>query len=137
MTIIKRKALASAIVSGMLAASCGDDNDSASDDTVADVAGDDQSSGDTIEIDAVDYGFLGVPETMSAGDMLALENFSEIEVHEIVALRIPDGEERPVEDLIQLSEAELSGVFPDDGPPDVDGGPPHLTEGMFAELTVE
>jgi len=24
-----------------------------------------------------------------------------------------------------------------DGPPDVDGGPPHFTEGMFAELVVE
>lgn len=42
---------------------------------------------------------------------------------------IPSGAD-PVEYLEASAESE-------GGPPDVDGGPPHITEGMFAEFVVE
>lgn len=191
MTTFIRKALALTIAGGLLVAACGDndDQDVSSDDTVENESSDDEAT--TVNITARDYTFDGVPATLSVGDKLALENSSDVEVHEIVALRIPDGEERSVEELVQLSEEELGEIFPQDappaalliappgeegfaalgdgtvsepgryalvcfiplgadpeeyldpanqteeGPPDVEGGPPHFTEGMFAEITVE
>lgn len=150
--------------------------------------GDDVASG-TIEVTAVDYGFQGLPDTIRSGSSLTLENSSDEEIHELVALRIPDDEDRSVEELTELSEEEQMAIFgsaepatvivtppgapegmavvgdgsldepgryailcfiptgadPDeflaaaqdsDGPPDVDGGPPHFVNGMYAELTV-
>jgi hypothetical protein len=47
----------------------------------------------------------------------------------LVACAIPTGAD-PVEFMRQAQESQ-------DGPPDVPGGPPHFTAGMFAELTVE
>lgn len=134
---------------------------------------------------AVDYEFQGLPETAAAGSSLSLVNESEAELHEIVAFRIPEGEERSVGELLELPEGEVdfgmpatvlwhrqvasrsrlcdgtlaepgryavvcfipTGVDPEvyleaaqesqGGPPEVEGGPPHFTKGMYAELTVE
>ncbi len=163
----------------LLAAACGDDED----DTPAPATG-------TIEITAVDYGFEGVPERVAAGSSFTLTNASSIELHELVAIRMVDGETRSIEDLLELSDEELDEVFapgppamvliampneesfavvgdgtftepgryalvcfiptgadPDefmaaaeassDGPPEVDGGPPHAFVGMYGEVTVE
>lgn len=146
------------------------------------------SSGETVEITAVDYAFQGVPETVEAGTIFTLTNDSEGEVHEIIAARLPDGETRSAEELVSEPanlEALLGGGPPDavilaapgsdmpgpvlgdgsftepgrylmvcsiptgadpdaylnappsDGPPQVEGGPPHFTQGMYAEFTVE
>ncbi|MGI9646011.1 MAG: hypothetical protein ACR2O6_11950 [Ilumatobacteraceae bacterium] len=108
-------------------------------------------------------------------------------MHEVVAVRLPDDEDRPVSELVQLPPEELAAFFPEvetvvvappasagfpvegtgeltrsgryalvcviptdadpeeylaaaaaaeGGPPDVAGGPPHIAQGMFAELTV-
>jgi hypothetical protein len=127
-----------------------------------------------------------------AGATFSLTNASAAEVHEIVAVRIPETETRGAEELFQLSEAELGAALggevepafvvvalpgedgqvalPPDGQPaltepgryvlacfvpigadpavyrealesgsqeqpDVDG-PPHVTQGMYAEVTV-
>jgi hypothetical protein len=142
---------------------------------------------ESVEITAVDYAFVGVPESVPAGTTLMLENTSTAEVHEIVAIRLPDDETRPVGELLQLPEEELATLFPfvetvviappgedgfpvegtgtltepgryalicaiptgadpaeylaaaaasEGGPPDVEGGPPHFVNGMYAELTV-
>lgn len=140
-----------------------------------------------VEITAIDYAFVGVPDEVPAGTELTLSNDSEVEVHELVAIRLPDDEDRSVAELVTLPPEELAAFFPavdtvliappmadgmavegtgvltepgryalicviptgadpDDylaaaaeaegGPPQVDGGPPHIVEGMFAELTV-
>lgn len=143
-----------------------------------------QAGPTTIEVVGDDFTFAGLPETVVAGSTLRLTNTSDVELHEIVAIRLPDDEERPAAELLQLPPDEFPdlppaavilappngdgravvgtgtldeagryllfcaipiGADPDeyleaaqtsDGPPQVDGGPPHFTEGMWAELTV-
>lgn len=69
----------------------------------------------TITIEAVDYRFEDLPATIPAGTTLRLTNSSTVELHELVALRLPDAETRPVEELIGLPRAELEQIV---------GGPP-------------
>jgi len=141
----------------------------------------------TIEIGATDFSYVDVPERVEAGASIELRNDSDAEVHELVAILLPDDEERPVSELVELPPEELAAFFPfvetvvvappgesgmvvegtgtlseagryalicviptgadpdeylaaaaasEGGPPDVEGGPPHIVQGMFAELTV-
>lgn len=141
----------------------------------------------TVTVTGVDYGYRGLPESVEVGTTLVFENESTTEVHELVAIRLPDDENRPVSELVQLPPEELAAFFPgvetvliappgsdgfavegtgeltepgrygiicviptgadpdeylaaaaesEGGPPDVAGGPPHIVNGMFAELTV-
>jgi hypothetical protein len=91
----------------------------------------------TIEIGATDFSYVDVPERVEAGASIELRNDSDV-----------------VEGTGTLSEAGRyalicvipTGADPDEylaaaaasegGPPDVEGGPPHIVQGMFAELTV-
>jgi len=177
-------------------AACGDDEEAASDTTAAAPAT--SAAPDTtmameaqlVTVEGVDYAFENLPESVAAGTKLEFTNASEAEVHELVAIRLPDEEARPVAELIQLPEEEIDaivgdtmpavvlvappgeagmaavgdgtltepgryavlcfipiGADPDEfmaamqsessGPPQVDGGPPHVTAGMYAELVVE
>lgn len=139
----------------------------------------------TVEIAGDDYSFVGVPEEIAAGATITLRNDSNTELHEIVALRLPDDEDRSGAELLQLppeetgsfgppaavilapvgggninavgtatldepgryllfcsipvgaNEAEyLEAAATSDTAPQVDGGPPHFVEGMWAEVTV-
>lgn len=65
-----------------------------------------------VVVTAVDYGFEGLPEKVRAGTTLALENKSTVELHELVAIRLPDDETRSVDELIQLPPEELAAFFP-------------------------
>jgi hypothetical protein len=65
----------------------------------------------TIEVTAVDFDFVGLPERIAAGTTLTLFNESDVELHEIVAIRLPDEETRSVEELLQSPE-ELAAYFP-------------------------
>ena len=69
----------------------------------------------TVTVDAVDYRFEDLPATIPAGSRLRLTNSSSVELHELVALRLPDTETRPVEELLALPKAELDSIV---------GGPP-------------
>jgi plastocyanin len=203
----RRLALTTAVTAlAFTFAACGSDDDSsattdapaAAEDTVvadttavADTAvADTTADAAVIEIEAVDYAFENLPASVPAGTKLALTNNSQAELHELVAIRLPDDETRPVDELVQLPEAEIgallgsappatvllaapggeqiaavgdgtltepgryivicaipSGADPAayleaaaasaEGPPEVEGGPPHFVHGMFAELTVE
>lgn len=146
--------------------------------------------GETVVVTATDYEFE-VPESVPVGTKLVIDNKSDKELHEMVVIRIPDEEKRPIEELVELPEAELDAIFGQgppavvalqapggevipavgdgtlskpgryalvcfipvgvdpqeyleasekatDGPPQIEGaGPPHTTQGMYAELTVE
>lgn len=145
---------------------------------------------ETVAVTAVDYGFEGVPEQVAVGSTLTLTNASEVELHELVAIRLADDETRTADELAALPEEELGALFADaepamviiampgeagtaiigdgsiaeagryllicaipvgadpeafmaaaatatDGPPQVEGGAPHFTEGMYAELLVQ
>jgi hypothetical protein len=142
-----------------------------------------------VAIVGVDYAFEGVPATVEAGTRLTFSNDSEVEVHELVAVRIGDDEQRPIGEIVAdpaavgalmgggppaavlvaapgssepgavLGDGALAepgryalicsiptGVDPQEyldaaaaaagGPPDVTGGPPHLVQGMVAEIEV-
>ena len=69
-------------------------------------------TGEPVVVTAVDYGFEGLPEKIRAGTTLALENESSVEVHELVAIRLPDEEERSIDELVQLPPEELAAFFP-------------------------
>lgn len=192
-----RRALAIGAAVGMLAlAGCGDDDDVASDDdapeetssTTAGTGGDDESDeAEPILVTGVDYAYENLPATAEVGTELTFTNGSDAEVHEMVVLKIADGEERSLSELLQLPEAESeaiaqfrgvtvafpgepagftdgsltlaepgryavvcfipTGADPQDyrdaiadpdqqGPPEVDGGPPHFVQGMVAEIEV-
>jgi hypothetical protein len=143
----------------------------------------------TLHVTAVDFAFEDLPSEIPAGTRITLGNEAPSELHELVAIRLPDEETRPATELMTLPEAELgallagaepatvlltepggeqipavgdgtltepgrylilcaipTGVDPAvylaaaaesaGGPPQVDGGPPHFANGMFAEVTV-
>ncbi len=72
----------------------------------------DESEPRTIEVKAVDYGFEGLPEAIGAGSTLTLVNESSVELHELVAIRLPEGEDRSADELVQLPPDELAQFFP-------------------------
>jgi uncharacterized cupredoxin-like copper-binding protein len=69
-------------------------------------------SPEPVTITAIDYGYLDMPSEVPAGTTLVLENSSETELHELVAIRLPDDETRPVADLVQLPPEQLAALFP-------------------------
>ena len=186
------------VATGLLAlglTACGDDDDTeasaetptteaAETETETETEAEGEAAGETVEITAVDWAFEGVPESVEAGTKLSLKNEGD-EPHEMVVIRIPDEETRPVSEIVALPQEELGAVFggepepatvllaktgstdtpgavmgdgtltepgryaivcflpvgADDsileaeGPPEGDA-PPHVSQGMFAELTV-
>lgn len=202
-TGLSRRALGGVLSVGLLLAvvGCGDDDSSSSpttagEDPTTEASAPDETEappdggGASVEITGVDYAFEGVPDSVTAGTELSFLNGSEGEVHEIVALLLPDDEERPVDELVTLPEEEIDAIFgtgppalvtvagpgeagevavgdgtlaeagryvlicaiptgadpeeffdpanqSEEGPPDVEGGPPHFVQGMYAELRVE
>lgn len=66
----------------------------------------------TVEVTAVDYAFVGLPATVPVGTTLTLSNDSQTEVHELVAIRLPDDENRAVSELVQLPPEEMAAFFP-------------------------
>lgn len=142
-----------------------------------------------VTVGLVDYAFTDLPDELAAGSTLSVDNQSDAELHELVAVRLPDSEERAVSELLELPPEELAAFFggvqavllqppgsdevivaegdgtlteagryavicaiptgadpqeylaaaaeAEGGPPQgVAGGPPHLVNGMWAELTV-
>lgn len=75
------------------------DGDDSTDDGAA-------ASGETTTVTAVDYAYEDLPETIEAGTTIQLQNESSGEVHEILAFRLPEGEDRPIQQLLQLPEDE-------------------------------
>jgi hypothetical protein len=119
---------------------------------------------ESADVTAVDYAFEGVPENMPAGPTsIALTNEGN-EEHEMVLFRRNDGETRPIEELLELPEAEVEQAvtfknvtFASPGETgylaaDLEAGsyvalcfipvgggeqgPPHFTEGMVSEFEV-
>lgn len=87
-----------------------------SDDTTARPAEDRSSTTattghDHVEVTAVDFAFDGLPSSIAAGTRLSLRNGAPKELHELVAFRLPDDEQRPVTELIRLPEAELGAIL--------------------------
>jgi len=137
-------------------AACGDDEDEASDTTAtpataaapassaapATSAGSDTTmamDATTVAVEGVDYAFENLPESVPAGTLLEFTNGSDVEFHELVAIRIPDEETRPVAELIQLPEEEIGAIMGSAEPatvivaPPGEAGMPVLGDGTLAE----
>ncbi|HET7720296.1 MAG TPA: hypothetical protein VFK43_10045 [Acidimicrobiales bacterium] len=66
---------------------------------------------DTKTITAADYSFQNLPKQVDAGTTFKLENSSTKELHELVMVRIPDSETRPVSELVKLPQAEVERLL--------------------------
>lgn len=64
------------------------------------------------DVELVDYAFVGLPDELAAGATITVDNTSANELHEFVALRLPDDEERGAEELLALPPEELAAFFP-------------------------
>jgi plastocyanin len=193
MKLIRRSRVLAVLVAlslGAFLAACGDDDDASDAGTgTTTTAGESDGGGAVIEVELIDFEFIGLPARASVGDRITIVNSSVGEVHEVVVLRLPDGEDRPLEELLALPEEEIDALFvgmpemvlvaapggpqidavgdgtltqtgrfvvicaiptgadPDEffaamaeggeGPPQVDGGPPHFVHGMVGEIVVE
>ncbi len=76
------------------------------------LAGCSAAAPDSADVELVDYAFAGLPDELAAGADITIDNTSETELHEFVAVRLPDDEERSVEELLQLPPEELAAFFP-------------------------
>lgn len=119
---VGRAVMAVALSAGLLLSACGDDEDDAATDTTASEVSEPAESStepageeEAVEIELVDYKFEGVPDSVPAGTQLSITNSSEGELHELVVLALPEGEDRSIDELAALPEAELESLFT--GPP--------------------
>ncbi len=115
------RVLATAAAGVLLVAGCGDDSQG--------------SSPTTVEVVGVDYGYEGLPDEIVAGSDIVFRNRSETEVHEFVAVRLDDDDQRPVEELLALAPDELGPMLRGASsviiaPPAIDATP---SEGMVVE----
>lgn len=107
-----RKILATIAAAAALVAGCGDDTEADTpEDAVEATTTTATSEAGEVEVTAVDYRFEGLPDEVPAGTAVSLRNDSTTEVHELVAMRLPDDEARGVEELLALPEAELGALF--------------------------
>lgn len=190
-------AAAGALALVLSLAACGSDGDDDAGTTTAPPASTgepttthDEHTDPTITVGAVDFAFQDLPRTIEAGTRIELVNKAEAELHELVAFRLPDTEERSIPELLELAPADFEAAVggppalvilapPGDDPavtavgdgtlaepgrylvlcsiptgadpaeylaaaaanpgeqPQVEGGPPHMAQGMVAEVIVE
>src|SRR5687768_5977260 len=96
-------------------AACGDDadtDDDASERSTTTLA---EVDAGTVPVSAADYRLDDLPAEIAGGTALTLRNESATEVHELVAMRLTDGEDRTAEELVALPEQDLRALFA--GPP--------------------
>ena len=70
-----------------------------------------QPDGPRLAVEAVDYSFQGLPATVAVGTRVELTNTSATELHELVAIRLDDDEERTAEELVALPQDEFLALF--------------------------
>jgi plastocyanin len=62
-------------------------------------------------VTGADYSFQNLPREVDAGTEFTFTNSSTRELHEMVVIRIPDSETRPVADLVRLPESQQEAIF--------------------------
>jgi hypothetical protein len=126
-----RTIMALAAVVAIVLTACGDDDDdSASDATTATTAAASATTaagstdttaatanGQTVTVKAIDYEFQGLPATVAPGTKFTLENDAPSTLHEMVALKLPAGETRSVDEILALPQEEQDKIIPEDQPP--------------------
>ncbi len=140
--------LLSSLAVGALAsvglAACGDDDDDGA--APADAAATDEEASpadaedEPVLVTLADYEFRGLPSSVPAGTRFTVENVADEELHEMVVFRLPDDEERSVEELVNLPPDELGPLMGSLGQPATvllatPGGPeiPAVGDGTLSE----
>jgi len=92
---------------------CGsDDTGAASDDATTTTTTTSAPAEDgVVDVELVDFAFEGLPDSVAAGTRLTITNSSAVELHKLSALPLPDGEDRPVEELVALPPTELAAIL--------------------------
>lgn len=141
------------VLAGATLVACGDDDDESASDTTTseqtesetetDDAGLDDvegEGGEAITVTLDDYEFRDLPQTVAAGTKLSVTNVAESELHELVAFRLPDDEDRSVEELVNLPPEEFGPLMGSLGQPATvllatPGGPeiPAVGDGTLSE----
>jgi len=105
--------LAALVAMSVVACSSDDTQSSSTTSGPSTSASDEPPGGDAaiINVEAVDYAYVGVPATVAARSKFMLSNSSETELHEMVFFRLSDDETRSAAELMQLPEAELGAVL--------------------------
>jgi hypothetical protein len=80
-------------------AACGDEPDATASDGV-------------LGVTLTDFSFGELPDDVAAGTRLQIENTSETELHELVAVRLADGDDRPVDEIVATGLDEVLGAGP-------------------------
>ncbi len=164
--------LALAVSTPLLFAACGDEPV-------------EHATAGVLDVTLSDFSFGELPDDVAAGTRLRIDNASTTELHELVAVRLADGDTRSVDEIVASGLEEVlaagppaavllaapggeqidavgdgvlaepgryllvcaipTGANPEeyltaaatsDGPPHVDGGPPHFVNGMADVLAV-
>jgi hypothetical protein len=116
-----RRSGALLLVGALALSACGSDAGDASTSTTkvaspADTTTTAPPASGTVEVHAVDFAYQRLPDRVEAGTKLTLVNDAVAELHELVAFKLADDEERSVAELMELPQAELEAMF-GQGPP--------------------
>jgi hypothetical protein len=65
-----------------------------------------------VAITMADFGYGGIPDVITAGTEITVRNDSESELHEIVAVRLPDGDARPIAEIVDTDLDQLLSAGP-------------------------
>jgi plastocyanin len=107
----RRNAIAATLATAILVAACSSIDDSSQDQPAPEPTTTAVASA-AVDVVAIDYAYVGLPSEIDAGTTIRLTNESGSELHEFVAIRLPDDEARPVAELMQLPPDELAAFFP-------------------------
>ena len=113
-----RTIVGAALSMTLLVAACSSDSNTSSDQPAAEPSTTSTQAATTtappsvVDVVAADYTYLGLPTEIEAGTTIRLVNESDAELHEFVAIRLPDDETRTVAELMQLPPDELAAYFP-------------------------
>jgi hypothetical protein len=64
----------------------------------------------TIAVTGQDYSFSGVPEVVASGAEFTFTNSSSAEVHEMIVIKVIEGETRTIEEILELPESESESL---------------------------
>ena len=101
-----RTLLGTALALALLAGACGETDDEKAESGPSATATSAPAAAKTLEVTGADYAFEDVPASVAAGTTVSFKNSSAKEVHELVALRVKDGDDRPLSTILALPEAE-------------------------------
>jgi hypothetical protein len=121
-TIRLARAAVAAIALSILTLACGSEDGepsrgasgTATSTTVSDAPASTSTSvevGATIEVLQGDYSIKGLPSEIEVGTKVRVTNTSSTEMHELISIRLPDGEDRPAAELLALPRDELVGLL--------------------------